>query len=99
MESCKCPRGREDCAVIANIIADEMGSFICVGYNHKEDREAAQDRFTHCWKNDVTDERGHWDRRDLIDTIAVMSRALSTDENIRVTRGVTDDEMNEMDFR
>lgn len=98
MQCDTCPRQRDDCTVLSNIISDDGSSFICVGYNQKEDRAVQSDRFTHCWKNDVTDERGHWDRRDLIDTISVMSQALSTDENIRVSNNWSDDQMNEQKF-
>ena len=92
----KCFRCRKDCAPLSNLSADEDdGSFICVGYNKKEDRELKQDRFTLCWKNDATDERGHWDRRDLLDTQSVIAQALSIDENIRVCNEFTDDEMND----
>lgn len=69
-------------------------SFVCVGYNRPENRTVAADRFTLCWQNAAVDERGHWDRRDLLDTLSVLAQALSTDENIRVSSGMPDDEMN-----
>ncbi len=95
----QCLRCRSDCTPIANLSADEEAkSFVCVGYNRPEDRDVAGDRFTLCWKNSVVDERGHWDRRDLLDTLSVIGQALSTDENIRVSRGITDQEMNESTF-
>lgn len=95
----KCFRCREDCTPISNLSADEEPlSFICVGYNRIADRVIKKDRFTLCWKNSLIDERGHWDRRDLLDTQSVIAQALSTDENIRVGEKVTDDEMNEMKF-
>lgn len=91
----RCMRCRTDCTPLANLSADEAGgSFVCVGYNRPEDRTVPGDRFTLCWKNDAVDERGHWDRRDLLDTLSVIGQALSTDENIRVNSGMTDDEMN-----
>lgn len=91
----RCLRCRTDCTPLANLSADEAGaSFVCVGYNRPEDRSVPGDRFTLCWKNDAVDERGHWDRRDLLDTLSVIGQALSTDENIRVSSGMTDDEMN-----
>ena len=95
----QCFRCRNDCTPLANISSDEsLSSFICVGYNRKEDRTVESDRFTFCWKNKTIDERSHWDRRDLLDTSSVILQALSTDENIRVSEGVTDDEMNKMAF-
>lgn len=36
----------------------------------------------------MIDERGHWDKRDLLDTMSVIAQALSTDENIRVNEGL-----------
>jgi hypothetical protein len=91
----RCMRCRSDCTPLANLAADEAAeSFICVGYNRPADRTVAADRFTLCWKNGAVDERGHWDRRDLLDTLSVIGQALSTDENIRVSSGMTDDEMN-----
>jgi hypothetical protein len=91
----RCLRCRTDCTPLSNLSADEEGSsFVCVGYNRPEDRQVKGDRFTLCWKNSAVDERGHWDRRDLLDTMSVMAQALSTDENIRVSSGMTDDQMN-----
>lgn len=95
----QCFRCRTDCTPLANLSADEeLSSFVCVGYNKKESRSIESDRFTLCWKNKVIDERGNWDRRDLLDTSSVILQALSTDENIRIGEGLTDDEMNNMDF-
>lgn len=95
----KCLRGLDDCTPLANISeSEECASFVCVGYNKKEDRELEQDRFTLCWKNDVVDEHGHWDKRDLLDTQSVIAQALSTDENIRVNEEFSEQEMRKADF-
>lgn len=96
----RCLRCRNDCVPLANLASDDSDdpSFVCVGYNRKEDREVVGDRFTLCWKNESVDEMGHWDRRDLLDTLSVIGQALSIDENIRVSTGRTDDEMNEAEF-
>lgn len=83
---------------LQNIIATSGESFICVGYNHRANRAVAQDRFCHCWKNDVTDEHGHWDRRDLTDTISVMATALSIDANIMASEKMTEAQMNKADL-
>lgn len=83
---------------LQNIIATSGESFICVGYNHPKERQVPQDRFCHCWKNNSADEHGHWDRRDLIDTVAIMSTALSVDENIRVSEKMTEAQMNKADL-
>lgn len=99
----ECPRKRTDCLPVQNVLADELkddepASFVCVGYNQPSTREVPGDRFTLCWKNDVTDERGHWDRRDILDTMSVMATALSIDENIRVGEGMSEDDMNAADL-
>lgn len=94
-----CPRCRTDCTPLANLSSDHSQSdFVCVGANRKVDRVLAQDRFTLCWKNDVVDERGHWDKRDLLDTMSVISQALSTDENIRVNNSLTEQDMQQVNF-
>jgi hypothetical protein len=86
----RCFRCRTDCTPAANLSSSEpaedgsFASFVCVGFNRPEDRMVPQDRFTLCWKNGAVDERGHWDKRDLIDTMSVIAQALSVDENIRV---------------
>ncbi len=78
-----CPRGLDNCLPLRQAISNCGTSFICCGYNHKESRKVPQDVFRHCWKNDEIDEMSDWDRRDVIDTIAVLSGALSADENMR----------------
>lgn len=98
MQCPECPRGRDDGMPLSNQVSDCGGSFLCVGYNRPQDRAVPGDRFTHCWKNSAVDERGHWDRRDLLDTVMVMTHALSQDENIRVAEGMTDEQMNEVVF-
>ena len=92
----RCLRCREDCTPVANLFADQaLKSFICVGYNRPEDRAVPGDRFTLCWKNAAVDECGHWDRRDLLDTMSVIAQALSVDENLRVNTDMSDDDMNQ----
>lgn len=101
----RCMRCRTDCAPLANLSADEPSddgaapaSFVCVGLNALHSRTMPQDRFTLCWKNGAVDERGHWDKRDLLDTMSVIAQALSTDENIRVNRGFDEAEMQKANF-
>ncbi|MBU0808733.1 MAG: hypothetical protein KKD30_02280 [Gammaproteobacteria bacterium] len=83
---------------LQNIIATSGASFICVGYNHPKERAVPQDRFCHCWKNASIDQHSHWDRRDLLDTVAMMSSALSVDENIRIGEKMTEAQMNKADL-
>lgn len=100
----QCFRCRTDCTPAANLSADEPTpghepeSFVCVGWNRPQDRTVPQDRFTLCWKNSAVDERGHWDKRDLLDTLSVISQALSTDENIRVSNNFTEKDMQEVEM-
>jgi hypothetical protein len=96
-----CFRCRTDCVPLANLSADGgpmPASFVCVGLNSLNSRSIPQDRFTLCWKNGAVDERGHWDKRDLIDTMSVIAQALSTDENIRVNEGAEESDMQKMNF-
>lgn len=96
---CRCFRGRKDCAPAANVAADAgLASFVCVGWNDPASRAVPADRFTLCWKNDSVDERGHWDKRDLLDTMSVIAQALSTDENIRVNEQADEIEMQSFDM-
>lgn len=95
----ECLRCRTDCTPVANVASDEEAkSFVCVGFNRKEDRAIPQDRFTLCWKNKAVDERGHWDKRDLLDTMSVIAQALSTDENIRVNNNFTEADMQQINL-
>jgi len=82
----KCLRNRKYCSPLAQIEADDGESFICCGANDGSINDNHQDRFTLCWKNEVVNEESDWDRRDLIDTMAVISSALSVDENRMVSR-------------
>jgi hypothetical protein len=95
----KCLRCLENCVPLANLSSDtEFKSFVCVGLNKKEDRTIIQDRFTLCWKNRAVDEFGHWDKRDLLDTMSVIAQALSTDENIAVNNNFSELEMQQQNF-
>lgn len=95
----RCFRCKDNCTPAANISADQEGtSFICVGFNRPEDRSLKQDRFTFCWKNSAIDDLSHWDKRDLLDTMSVISQALSIDENIRVNNNFTEEDMQEVNL-
>jgi len=50
---------------------------ICGGENDGTEREMEQDKYTHCWKNDVIDQEDHVDKHDIMDTISVLSQGLS----------------------
>lgn len=78
-----CPRGRDDCKSLSQIIAGGHASFVCCGVNDGSSRKVEQDRFTVCWKNAEIDDRSHWSERDLKDHLAVLNWALATDCAIR----------------
>lgn len=97
-----CPRGKTDgsCTPLSNLLSspDENGcsSFFCIGSNSPDKRSVHQDRFTACFKNSLLDEEGHWDKRDLIDQMAVMTTALSVDENFKVANDLSESEMRDL---
>lgn len=84
----QCPRLLETCQPLAYNCSTEDAlhggpkSFFCCGLNDGSDREVEQDRFTVCFKNEAIDERGHWDRRDIISQVSILSQALCIDENM-----------------
>lgn len=100
-----CPRGLEydRCCPLANVVSDsgpgDPETFICVGYNKKDQRRFHQDRFTYCQRGNGYDAMVQNDRRDLMDMVAVISRALALDETWRVLQGnATDEQMNDTDL-
>jgi hypothetical protein len=80
----ECPRKRDDCTSLSQIISDCKTSFICCGHNDPESRTVSGDNFRFCFKNNVIDEISDWDERDLKDTISVMAQALSVDGNMKI---------------
>lgn len=94
-----CFRKCSTCTPLANLSSDEDEGFICVGLNRPGSRSIKQDRFTLCWKSKNVDEKGDWDKRDLIDTMSIIAQALSVDENIRVNNNFTESEMQENFFK
>lgn len=89
-----CPRGRTDCESLAQIIGSEKfrknglpRDFICCGKHDgkvliRSHKRHHGDEFRVCWKTAFgVDEMGEWDRRDIIDTIAVLTNAMSIAEN------------------
>ncbi len=76
-----CPRGRDDCESLSQIIAEDHVSFICVGKNNGENRELEQDQYRECFKNGDIDRMEDIDRRDLQHAVAVFSMALAATES------------------
>lgn len=75
-----CPRGRDDCEALSQIISEGHKSFICVGKNDGANRELKQDQFRECFKNSDIDRMEDTDRRDLQHAVAVFSMALAATE-------------------
>lgn len=92
-----CLRDYKDRIPLSNVVSDEEPkTFVCVGYNSVENRSVHGDRFCHCIKSSMDiDDECNADRRDLLDTIRVLSAALSFDEQLRVAVGLTDEGMND----
>ncbi len=72
-----CPRGRTDCIALSNIVADDKSSFFCCGENDGSTRVVEQDIYTVCFKGEHRDAIDHYDKRDLIHHVSVMSHALA----------------------
>ena len=72
-----CPRGKDDCSSLCQIIAKGHASFMCVGENDPDSREMPQDRFRVCFKNGHVDDMQDYDKRDLMQTNAVLAGALA----------------------
>lgn len=77
----KCLRNWDDCVPFGQIAADDHLSFYCVGKNDGTNRQCEDDKYRHCFKNDVIDRFEDCDRRDLIDELSVIAQALSVIEN------------------
>ena len=83
----KCFRGYDYCQPWSQIESTDKTSFMCCGLLDEDIREPPQDKFRYCFKNESLDEMHDNDKRDLIDTISVMSQALSIQENIEANDG------------
>ena len=70
------------CNPLSQIQSTCKKSFICCGISDKDTRTQEQDKFRLCFVNDSVDEMSDYDKRDLLDTISVITKALSIDENM-----------------
>lgn len=81
----KCPRGRDDCEPLANMVAEEPSDHICMGLNKK--RNWPSDVYRFCMANPSAPHGGgpdvcfDADYRDLIDQVSVITRGLSAVAN------------------
>jgi hypothetical protein len=70
-----CPRGRDDCVAISQIISTDHSSFICCGQS-KVLRRIPQDIYTFCKKSSQgVDVQIFEDARDIAHTAAVLAMA------------------------
>ncbi len=81
-----CPRGRDDCDPLANMISDEVGDHICLGLN--KERNWPGDIYRFCLANPSAPQPGpdvcfDADLRDLIGQVAVITQGLAVHENIK----------------
>jgi hypothetical protein len=73
-----CPRGREDCKSLAQIVADGHVSFICCGENNGHLVRVPTDRYRFCHKTaEGVDVLMDHDQRDMAHIAAVYSMALA----------------------
>lgn len=74
-----CPRGRQDCRSLAQIISTGHASFVCCGERDDSPRLVQQDAYRFCYKSavDVNVMINH-DQRDIAHIAAVYSWALAT---------------------
>ena len=72
-----CPRQLE-CQPLHRTQSDEGETFICCGLHGGD-----EDPYRFCFKSETTDSMYDYDEYDLLDTIEVVSRALSTAARIK----------------
>ena len=75
-----CPRKRNDCIALSNIVADSEASFFCCGENNGKNIHVKQDRFTLCFKGEHDHRLSYNDKRDLMHNSAVIIQALAVVE-------------------
>ena len=70
-----CPRERTNCQPYSQIVSDNVNSFMCVGMHDGSLSKVLQDKFTVCFKGPMDDSITMYDKRDIIHTAAVLTRA------------------------
>lgn len=73
----KCPRGRNNCIALSNMVADDGSSFVCCGENNGDTRPVEQDKYTVCFKGEFRDTEEYYDKRDLLHHSSVMLQAVA----------------------
>jgi len=81
-----CPRGRDDCDPLSNIVSTCGDTFVCLGLNDGSTRVIEEDRYRHCFKNPAGDDMYDLNDADMRDLVGVLSMgyavALKIDEEI-----------------
>lgn len=81
---CYCPRERgfwADCESLNSIISDGHESYICCGKRVvPDDDPMPQDKYRVCFVNGEIDDMQHYDRRDIVQTAAVLMGAMAVIE-------------------
>lgn len=72
----RCHRGLH-CQALHEVRSDDSTTFICCGLNFRDG-----DSYTVCMISEDTDTRFDYNKLDLLDTIEVLARALSTEIRI-----------------
>lgn len=93
----KCLRSdARGCIPLAQIESDCGDSFVCSGHIDEVARTIPQDEFRLCWVSKTVDEMGDYDQQDIIDTVSVLSQALSVKGHMdgydKAARGATSTE-------
>ena len=75
-----CPRGRDDCIALSNLISDDLTTFFCCGENNGTGPPVEQDKFTLCFKGEFRDQTSYHDKRDLTHQASVIAQSLGVIE-------------------
>lgn len=74
-----CPRGRNDCIALANIVCGEK-SFFCCGENNGDGVAVEQDIYRVCFRGEFADWMTNYDKRDITHHTSVLARAVAVVE-------------------
>jgi hypothetical protein len=75
-----CPRGRDDCIALANLISDDGTTFNCCGENNGKNLEVKTDIYRICCKTEFIDMVSNNDKRDLTHVVSVITQSLAVIE-------------------
>ena len=64
------------------MVTEDKKDFVCVGLSKKKSRKLKQDKFRHCFVNELTDSRYDYDEYDIMSVISVMSEAILVENHL-----------------